>query len=261
MHVVITGASSGIGAALAREFHRAGAHLTLVARRQQLLEALVRELGSERCQVIVRDLAEVPFTGWLAEAERQGPIDVFINNAGIQKAGPFIGSDARLGNRLLDVNLLAPMALAREVVPRMVERRAGTLVNISSVAAMTPPAGMAWYVAAKAGLAAFSEALRAELVETGVNVLTVYPGPVDNGSPQETFDVYGKQSVASRIPIGQAADIAREIRRAVEQRQARLIYPKVYSLAWWAGPVARWAVDRATPKPRPVASDDSTRGS
>jgi len=242
MHAVITGASSGIGAALARELHRAGWRVTLVARRAALLASLAAELG-ERCQVVVQDVSAG--AAWLAPL---GPIDALVNNAGIQTVGSFATSDAVADERVLEVDLAAPIALAREAVKAMVARRAGTIVNVSSVAALTPPPGMAVYAAAKAGLGAFSEALADELRGSGVHVLTVYPGPIDNGGPQEAYDVYGRKSVAGRVPIASAAQIAVEIRRAIERRKRRLIYPRFYWLTWWLAAFARWVVGRATPK-------------
>jgi short-subunit dehydrogenase len=253
LHAVITGASSGIGAALARELHRAGARVTLVARRAALLEGLTRELG-EGCQAIVRDVTEGPPAAWIDRVERFAPIDVFVNNAGIQDAGPFATSDEARGARLLGVDLAAPISLAREVLPRMLSRGRGSLVNVSSVAALAPPSGMARYAAAKAGLAAFSEALAAELRGSGVHVLTVYPGPIDNGAPQDTYDLYGRDSVAGRLPIATAAELAVQIRRAIANRETRLIYPRVYAVTWWAAALARFVVSQATPALRPSRS-------
>ena len=259
MHAIVTGASSGIGAALARELHRAGAHVTLVARRRARLDALAGELGA-RSQVLVRDLAADAARGsdprtWLGAAERFGPVDVFVNNAGVQDAGPFVESDDEAGGRLIDVDLLAPIAIARAVAPAMARRRSGVLVNVSSLAALAPPAGMARYAAAKAGLAAFSECLGAELAASGVHVLTVYPGPIDNGSPQATYDLYGRDSVAGALPVGRADALARAMVRAIHRRRRRLIYPRIYALAWWINPIARWLVARVTPALRPLAAE------
>jgi short-subunit dehydrogenase len=245
-HVVITGASSGIGAALAREFHRAGACVTLVARREPLLAALTDELG-KGSRYLVRDVTAGDPEEWLGDAESSGPIDVFVNNAGINEPGPFAFLDPRVGKRTIEVDLLAPLALAGVVVPRMLARRAGVLVNVSSVAALVPPAGMTWYAAAKGGLAGFSECLAAELTGTGVEVLTVYPGPIDNGAPQATYDLYGRASVAARLPVGKAAALAKQIRLAVLRRRRRLIYPRFYAPARWLPSLVRWLVDRGTP--------------
>lgn len=252
MHVVITGASSGIGACLAREYHRAGARITVVARRTQLLAKLQAELG-ERCDIVVSDLAAADPTAWLKSLP---PIDVFINNAGFNITGPFdLADDAEVA-RLFRVDLLAPIALARAVVPAMVARGSGSIVNISSVAGLVPPAGMAVYSAAKAGLAGFSEALHAELRASGVHVLTVYPGPIDNGAPHDSIDIYGKDSMATAVPVGKAVDLAAAIRSAVDRRTARLIFPRFYSAARAFPSIARWLVSRFTPPirqlPRPA---------
>lgn len=129
----------------------------------------------------------------------------------------------------------------------MVARGSGTLVNISSVAGIVPPAGMACYSAAKAGLAAFSEALCAELRPTGVHVLTVYPGPIDNGAPQDVINLYGQDSMATAVPMGKATDLAAAIRSSVDRRNPRLIFPRFYSAARSFPSLARWLVTRFTP--------------
>jgi short-subunit dehydrogenase len=243
MHVVITGASSGIGACLAREYHSSGAHVTIVARRAALLEKLKDQLGS-RCDVVVADLSDEQPARWLANV---APVDVFINNAGFNITGEFDAADDAEVARLWRVNLTAPVALARAAVPKMIARGSGALVNISSVAGIVPPAGMACYSAAKAGLAAFSEALNAELRLSGVHVLTVYPGPIDNGAVQDNIDVYGKDSVATSVPMGKATELAAAIRASVERRDDRLIFPRFYAAARSFPSIARWLVTRFTP--------------
>ena len=246
MHAVITGASTGIGAALARELHAGGARVTLVARRENLLAAMASELG-DRCRYIVRDLTDTP-ADWLCDARRIGPIDVFVNNAGAQVAGAFVTSENRARERMVSLDLMAPITLARAVVPEMVARRAGVVVNVASLVALVPPAGMASYAAAKAGLAAFSESLGDELAAAGVHVLTVYPGPIDNGSPQEAYELYGRRSIVSRLPVGRADALAREVVIAIRRRRRRLIFPRVYGIAWWIGPLVRWLVARSAPR-------------
>lgn len=246
MRAVVTGASSGIGAAIARELHSGGADVTLVARRESLLAALAQELGS-RCRYVVRDLTDSS-PEWLDEVLRQGPVDVLVNNAGSQTAGPFIDSDFLARERMLALDLLTPIALARAVAPGMVARGAGVIVNVASLAALAPLAGMASYAAAKAGLAAFSESLGDELAAAGVHVLTVYPGPIDNGAPQAAYDLYSRGSIASRLPVGSARALAKEIEAAIGQKRRRLIFPRFYRMAWWAFPLVRWLVSHAAPR-------------
>ncbi len=253
MHVVITGASSGIGACLAREFHSQGAEVTIVARRGALLARLKEEL-KERCEAVVADLTGTD-TGWVAAVEARAPIDVFINNAGFNVSGPFDGADSAELARLFQVDLLAPIALTRAVAPAMIARGHGAVVNVSSVAGLVPPAGMACYSAAKAGLAAFSEALHAELRPTGVRVLTVYPGPIDNGTPQDNADLYG--AAARSAPTGKAVDLAREIRIALDRAAPRLIFPRFYGAARSFPGIARWVVTRFTPPIKTLAAPGS----
>jgi short-subunit dehydrogenase len=246
MHIAITGASSGIGEALAREFHRAGASLTLVARRQEKLEELSRELGG-RIHLVVHDLS-VPAraTTWIADAEAAlGPIDVLINNAGIENLGWFDESDVEVGERLLATNLLTPMRLMRAVVPTMTARKGGTIVNVVSVASFCATPGQSWYGASKAGLAMAGDAMRAELRHSGVHLLNVYPGPIATPMADGIYErLGGKKGAVARLPEGKADILAQKVRRAVERRDNVVIYPGIYRMALWFPRLARWSSDR-----------------
>lgn len=250
MHVAVTGASSGIGEALAREWGRAGARVTLVARRRELMERLAGEVG--RALVLPVDLSDpAASTAWIAEAEAaHGPIDVLVNNAGVQDVGAFARSDPESTDRLLAVDLATPLRLVRAVLPAMLGRRAGTIVNVSSLAAIVPTPGMVAYDAAKAGLAAASEALRWEVRGTGVNVLTVYPGPVETAMARHAVGVYEQAGagVASRMPAGTTDVLARRVVRAVERRSARVIYPRIYWLSALFPGVARSITGALAPR-------------
>jgi short-subunit dehydrogenase len=253
-HVVVTGASAGIGAAIAREYAAAGARVTLVARRRALLEPLAASLPA-RSHIITADLADLAAgTDWLADAEAAlGPIDVLVNNAGVQIVGPTAGSDPAAGEALLAVDLVTPMRLCLAVLPAMLARRSGCLVNIASMAALAPTPGMFYYCAAKGGLGSASEALRGELARTGVHVLTVYPGPVHSDMEAAARARFEPSAFTDRLPTGDAAVLARQIRRGVQRRQARIVYPRFYQLARWFPGITAWMLGRYTPALRPPA--------
>ena len=249
MHIVITGASSGIGAALARELAKLpGARLTLVARRKPLLEALASELDAKTL-VIERDLSQPEDPSeWLDEAVRaNGEVDVLVNNAGVQVIGRTAAIDVARGEASLHVNLLTPLRLTRAVLPGMLARRRGTIVDIASMAALAPTPGMTYYNASKAGLAAASEALRGELRGTGVNVVTVYPGIVATTMAHDALAAYGSNVALRLQPRGTTSALARIVRAAIVRKRARVIYPRSYSFVRWLGPVVRWFMDRFSP--------------
>jgi short-subunit dehydrogenase len=250
MHVVITGASSGIGAALARELGSLPeARMTLVARRAELLQELSSELSTPAF-VVKRDLSDpLQMDDWLVDAEREhGPVDVLVNNAGVQVVSPTEAVDLIEGEASLRLNLVAPLRLTRRVLPQMIARRSGTIVDIASMAALAPTPAMTYYNASKAGLAAASEALRGELRKSGVHVVTVYPGIVDDTAmAQAGLTKYQPSRLLSLQPRGNARELAVLVRRAIERRRARVIYPRAYAAARWFPTIVRWMMDRFTP--------------
>jgi short-subunit dehydrogenase len=251
MHVAITGASSGIGEALAREYGRYGAKLTLVARREELLRRLAGEIGGD-VFVVAHDLS-LPdrADAWIASAEAaHGPIDLLVNNAGIENTGPTADADVEEAERVLRTNLHTPLRLMRSLAPAWIARGSGVFVNVASVAALAPTALQAWYGASKAGLAAFSEAFRGELMGTGVQVVTVYPGPVTTPMADRAYAAFGgRKGTVGLMPEGRPDTLARLVRRAVERRKARLIYPRFYVITRLFPWLARWLVDAGAPRP------------
>ena len=178
---LITGASSGIGEALARRIARDGRHLALVARREDRLAALAREIEGAhgiRVHVIAQDLLQpgaVPVL--LSEVDRRGlAVDWLVNNAGFGTVGRFetLPVEGELDEIRLNVEVL--VELTSRCLPGMVARRRGAVVNVASVAAFTPSPYMATYAATKAFVLSFSEGLAAEMRGTGVDVLCVCPG-------------------------------------------------------------------------------------
>lgn len=249
MHVVVTGASSGIGEALAREYARREAHLTLIARRTDRLEALRRELAT-KVFVLGADLSRVDGATALIDraTEELGPVDVLINNAGSQLVGPAVSISSEAAEASLCLNYTVPMRLIRRVLPDMVARGSGGIVNVSSMAGITWTPWMADYSASKAAIGAASEVLRVELEGSGVGVLTVYPGPVE--SPMEAAARAKLDSAAARlIPTGTAAELARKIADAIADGGGRLIYPSVYNLGYLFRFTSQWVTKSLTPRP------------
>ncbi len=254
MHVAITGASSGIGASLARELARHGHSLTLVARRQDRLRAVADEIApaasGAKVRVVPWDLSDVKAAaGWVDAAEDAlGPIDVLVNNAGVQIVAPTSTVDPDEADTLFGVDLLAPLRLTRAVLPRMIARRSGTIVDVASMAALAPTPGMTHYNAAKAGLAAASESLRGELRGTGVHVVTVYPGIIASTEmAQAAMEKFVESKLLESFPRGTEEELSRLVRVAIERKHARVIYPRSGALSRWFPATTRWLMDRFTP--------------
>jgi short-subunit dehydrogenase len=181
---LITGASAGIGAEFARQLATRAGGLVLVARREERLNELRDELTKRdpNLNVIVRatDLSDshdvFALLEWLHH-ERIA-IDLLINNAGVGDYGPFATSDAERVREIVAVNISALTQLTRELLPPMIERRRGGILNVSSSAGLLPIPGMALYAATKSYVTSLSEALRLELRDSGVHVTALCPGPV-----------------------------------------------------------------------------------
>lgn len=185
-HVVVTGASSGIGADLTRIFAREGRDLVLVARSRDRLDALAAELREKHGVNILVRPADLAVPGGAAEVhQRIGQdgitVDVLVNNAGFGMHGSFAELDAARQLQMLQVNVVALTELTRLFVPDMVRRKSGKILNVASTAAFQPCPSMAVYSATKAYVLSFSEALAEELRGAGVMVTCVCPGATQTG--------------------------------------------------------------------------------
>jgi short-subunit dehydrogenase len=169
--VLLTGATGGLGHAIARSMAAAGAHVVLSGRRGDVLVALAGEIGAE---VAPADLSDAKAVRDLATAH--GDTDILIANAGLPASGRLETYDEDQIERALLVNLHAPILLAHALTPQMVQRGAGHVVFMSSLAGKTATAGSSLYNATKFGLRGFAGALRAELHGTGVGVSSIFPG-------------------------------------------------------------------------------------
>jgi len=244
MHVLVTGASSGIGEAIAREYLRRDAEVTLVARRRDRLEAIVG-----RSRAIEADLSYIDrIPNVVAEAEAGfGPIDVLVNNAGTQFLGPAHETDWAQADHLLRLNVLAPLRLTTIVLPGMVALGHGAIVDMASMAALAPTPGMMFYNASKGALAAASEGLRAEAAAYGVHVVTVYPGPVKSDMESAARARFAAAGQVDRLPMGTPEELAKLVCDAVAEKKPRVIYPRFYTLSRHFPGVTRWLVDKLTP--------------
>jgi short-subunit dehydrogenase len=178
---VVTGASSGIGADLARELAARGHGVTLVARREDKLRELADELGAAvRVEVISCDVADPDARAVLFdEVERRGlTVDVLVNNAGIGTMGAVADSTVDREIAQVRVNVEAVIDLTTRAVQQMVPRGRGAILNVGSTAGFQPFPGQAGYAATKAFVISYTEAVRAELAGTGVTIATLNPGPV-----------------------------------------------------------------------------------
>jgi short-subunit dehydrogenase len=191
-NVWITGASSGLGAALARQCVDAGARVLLSARRVDRLQGLAA--GKSNVAVLPLDLAQLD---GLADKARQalasfGPIDVMIHNAGIGQRSLVSECSFEVDRRLMEVNFLGPVALTKAILPSMIERKRGDFVVISSVLGMMSMKRRASYCASKHALHGYFNALRAEVHEHGLRVLMVCPGHIDSEFSQAALDADGR---------------------------------------------------------------------
>jgi uncharacterized protein len=183
-NALITGASAGLGREFARQLAGRSRALILVARREQRLDELRDELIQQHPNLSVHthktDLvnpSEIEELMMWLESEKIG-VDLLINNAGFGDLGPFATSDPVRNEQIMVVNMVALTSLTRGLLPQMIARKRGAILNVSSSAGFLPIPGFAVYAATKAYVTSFSEALRAELRGTGVSVCALCPGPV-----------------------------------------------------------------------------------
>jgi 3-oxoacyl-[acyl-carrier protein] reductase len=199
---LVTGASGGIGAAIAHGLHEHGAQLVLSGTRRDALEALCGRLG-ERAHSCVADLRDPAATEGLIEAAERaaGPVQILVNNAGLTRDLLTLRMHDEDWQTVLDVDLTAPFRLTRAALRGMLRRRAGRIINISSIVAATGNAGQANYAAAKAGLIGMSKALAREVASRGVTVNVVAPGFIDTPMTAALSDQQ-RAKLAEGIPLG-----------------------------------------------------------
>jgi short-subunit dehydrogenase len=225
---LITGASSGFGAEFARQLAPHARSLILVARRLDRLEELKRQLDRPGLTIHCHsaDLAdEVQVEAFLASLMASGErVSLLINNAGLGDHGFFENSEWSRVRQMLDVNISALTRLTHALLPELVRTGRGAILNVSSVASLVPVPKLAVYSATKAYVTSFSEALRAELRETGISVTAVCPGPVDTeffdqaerGNPEDSAPGPGILKISAEEVVSTAlAAVARDRARVI----------------------------------------------
>jgi len=224
---LVTGATGGIGAAIARALHAQGARVALTGRREAELAALAGELG-ERAFVAAADLSDPEAPARLVEKVEAefGALDILVNNAGLTRDGLAL----RMGDKdwadVIEVDLTAPFRLARASLRGMMKRRAGRIISIASIVGVTGNPGQANYAAAKAGLIGMSKALAQEVAPRGVTVNVVAPGFIQTAMTDALNDAQ-KAALMGRIPLGKMG--------AVEDIAAAVAYLASNEAAWVTG--------------------------
>ncbi len=226
--VLVTGASRGIGHALAEGFASAGAKLALVARSEGPLKELAERLGGVAYPADLGDPAQVD--GLVARIEQDGPIDVLVNNAGISNIGYVLDQEADAIEALFRVNLLTPIHLCQQVLPGMLERGGGHIVNVASVAAVVTPPGLVHYGSSKAGLAHYTAGLRMDLKGLPIHTTLVQIGSTDTEMDDATqsYPPYaalrrGRPVEKVRFPIGRVVE---GVLDAVRRERPHVVLPR-----------------------------------
>jgi len=199
---LITGASGGIGGAIAKALHQAGATVGLSGTREAPLQALADELG-ERAFVLPCNLSDPEAVAALPKqaAEAMGAVDILVNNAGITRDNLFMRMSDEEWQSVLDVNLTATFKLCKGVMRGMMKSRWGRIVNISSVVGATGNPGQGNYAAAKAGMVGMSKSLAYEVASRGITVNAVAPGFIETAMTDKLNDEQ-KGAILNQIPTG-----------------------------------------------------------
>ena len=221
---VVTGASSGIGAATARRLAGAGAAVAITARREDRLNELAEQIGSDggRALPIPADITKEDEAISVIERANSelGRLDILVNNAGVMLLGPIQGADTEEWRRMVDINLLGLFYCTHAALPVMRDQGGGHIVNLSSVAGRTASLGVAVYNATKWGVVGFSEGLRQEALHVKVRVTVIEPGFVATelqGHSTNPMAIAAMKDMEEKTTPLEAEDIAESIYYAVSQ--------------------------------------------
>lgn len=232
--VLLTGATGGIGNAIARALHARGAHLIISGRRGDVLDELASELG-DRVETRVVDLADIDAVRELGESV--GDVDVLVANAGLPGTGALGEYTREQVDKVLDVNFNAPVHLTHILLPKMQARGSGHLVYIGSISSKIATAWSSLYNGTKFGLRGFSFALREELRDSGVGVTCVFPGPISDAGMWADGGLDLPSGVSARSPEQVAAAVIKGIEK--NKPEIDVAHPVMRLGGWLAGPAPR----------------------
>ncbi|MFN6535495.1 MAG: SDR family NAD(P)-dependent oxidoreductase [Nostoc sp. EkiNYC01] len=223
---LITGASSGIGKAFAQELAARKTNLVLVARSEDQLKKLAKELQEKHkieVDVIVKDLTEANAAAAVLDATKAKglTIDLLINNAGFGSYGDFAESDGERQVKIIQLNIVALVDLTHKFLPLMRQRRSGSIINVSSITGFQPIPYLAVYAASKAFILSFSEALWAENRQYGVRILVTCPGPIETNFFAEAH--FPPALAGSTEKVYSSEEVVRESLRALEEWRPTVI--------------------------------------
>ncbi len=243
-HVLVTGASRGIGHAMAEQFAKAGARVSVAARTSEAINGLAKRIKGTPFTVDLLDADQVD--GLVGRVESAaGPIDVLVNNAGMETTKYFHHEDPTLIRNVCRLNYEAPLMLTRAAVPGMLARGSGHLVYTSSLAGVGSFPTLAAYAGTKGGLTNFAASVRLELRDTPVNVTVVAPGPVDTDmwdhieEAADTTAMLKRLRLLQLIPQVSPDKLARRTVRAVKMNRRHVRTPLRLSSQFWLNEAPR----------------------
>lgn len=245
-NVVITGASSGIGAALASRYAREGGVLGLIGRDRTRLEGVAERCRASGCEVrtAIIDVRDRPaLAAWLAEFDRSSPVDTIIANAGVQAGTTSDGKleDSDAAYALMQTNVLGVLNTVQPLIPAMLERKRGRIVIMSSIAALFPLSDTGAYCASKAAVLSYGLALRGHLYDAGVRVTVICPGYIT--SPMS-------ERIKAWKPLEISAEAAADhIAKKLQRDRAVITFPWLLAFAARAGALLPHGLQRAAMRP------------
>jgi short-subunit dehydrogenase len=256
MHVFITGAATGIGEAtidaLRDKFPSAG--FSIVDKNQQALQDVCQRLtrAGVKAHGIACDLTDI---GGIPDVVNKavaqlGEVELLVNNAGVMLVDDFTKMNWETAMLTMNLNYLAPARLMHEILPGMVKRGKGGVINIASMAGKTLLPGCSWYGASKAAIGQLSEITGIEIEKSGVHILTVYPGPVDTGLAAGARAKLDENFASKFMPVGTREVLAEKMVDAYIRKQDVLAYPEIYDSARHFHTISAWIPRKIAPHTR-----------